>query len=511
MNTFREIFKASLPRLINCFNFDPASKSYGYGDRLHWGWKVSDFQNATMQGGLMSLAVAYKLDILSNRYDIVEMTDSIITSLPQIYNSKGGVGEAYPTENSFCVTALVAHDILFALDILGETIDKESRIEYYKIIEPMIQFITKYNEEHAIISNHLATGVAAICIWNKLTGNRSKRHLELLEIIYEHQSKEGWHKEYEGADPGYNSLCLYYLASAYRVWKNEKLATSIKKAASFIEYFIHPDGTIGGIYGSRNTEIYYPGGISFAEINFDSISISKYVEEHFDVNVQITPLNIDIGNFVPLLNSYAFHIWNGKTSESSTMRFESNFEKNFSDAGIFIRSTNKYYAIINYKKGGVIKVFDKENNSLDTEDGGIILSDKNNDLYSSQFFNNDIDFENFIIESKVYKISESYPTPLNFIIIRLLSLTIFRSIYLGNLFKKAIVKMLMTGKKPIKVSIVRRFQFSEDKIEVLSSFAGLKTDFNLEQFGKFKTIHMASSGYGISYENQKRKLVSFIS
>lgn len=61
-----------------------------------------------------------------------------------------------------------------------------------------MHFITKHDEKHAIISNHLATGVAAIALWNKITGETNSRYKELLGLIYDNQSEEGWYKEYEG-------------------------------------------------------------------------------------------------------------------------------------------------------------------------------------------------------------------------------------------------------------------------------------------------------------------------
>jgi len=37
-----------------------------------------------------------------------------------------------------------------------------------------------------------------------------------VQQIYDHQSREGWYEEYGGADPGYQTLCTFYLA---RLWQ----------------------------------------------------------------------------------------------------------------------------------------------------------------------------------------------------------------------------------------------------------------------------------------------------
>ena len=76
-----------------------------------------------------------------------------------------------------------------------------------------------------------------------------------------HQSEEGWFKEYNGADPGYQSLCMYYMADIHIQRPDLKLLKALQKSIQFLCYFAHPDGSFGGVYGSRCTRFYYPAGI----------------------------------------------------------------------------------------------------------------------------------------------------------------------------------------------------------------------------------------------------------
>ncbi|NNF01550.1 MAG: hypothetical protein HKN22_02605, partial [Bacteroidia bacterium] len=198
MSTYRKIFSDSIPRLINLFNTDQFASTYGYGDRQYSSWKTIDFANGTFQGGVHSIVIAYKLGILKNKAKVLELIDSSINAIPKIRHSNGSLVEAYPNEHSFCVTALVAFDVLSCIDLIKGEISKDDRNKYLEIIRPLINFISKNDEEHAIISNHLATGVAAISLWNNLTGENNSRYSELLQVIYDNQSEEGWYKEYEG-------------------------------------------------------------------------------------------------------------------------------------------------------------------------------------------------------------------------------------------------------------------------------------------------------------------------
>jgi hypothetical protein len=55
---------------------------------------------------------------------------------------------------------------------------------------------------------------------------------------------------------------MYYLAQVYRLAPSERLRASLQASLEFLQYFVQPDGSFGGEYGSRRTEIYYPGGIA---------------------------------------------------------------------------------------------------------------------------------------------------------------------------------------------------------------------------------------------------------
>lgn len=494
-NVYLEILDHGVLRLLSMYNVDEFSSTYGIGDREYWGWKIKDFANGTMQGGVHSLAIAIKLNLFDDnqKRKALQLVNDIILSTRKITYNNGSLEESYPRENSFCVTALVAFDILSAIYHLELDINK-----YKGVIKPMIDFITHNNEEHAVISNHLATGAAAIVLWNYLTGDNNNRYKDLLNVIYKNQSNEGWYKEYEGADPGYQTLATHYLFSIYTLTKDEILLKSLEKSAEFLKYFIHPDGTMGGLYGSRNTEVYYPGGVvGLSAYIPDFAMIAKYLEPR---GQHILPQHIDIGNFVPLLNSYAvaalYYEENRRYIESQKSKpfWFTTGEKDFPESGIHIFSNDNYFAIVNYKKGGTLKVFDKSSLQVQ-EDGGIFGKLENGKKFSTQMIDEDIDFKDYAIKCKFYLVNEEYPTPLHFMVLRFLSLTLFRSVLLGNIFKKLVVRRLMTGREVIGGYAIRRFIFEEDKVVVEEKIVKPKNTAWIGHVGKSRAIHMASSGY----------------
>lgn len=515
-NPYLQPLQAAKNRLLNLYDTDPFSPTYGLGDRDYWGWKVKDFANGTYQGGAHALAAMWKLGLLENREFVFSLIDAVIRAIPKTSARNGSVVESYPNEHSFCVSALVAFDALRAIELLGKELESDVRSNYLEIIAPLIGFITRHGEEHAVISNHLATGVAAITLWKHLSGESSHRDAELLQIIYDYQSSEGWYREYEGADQGYQTLCTYYLAVAYRLSGDEKLLESLKRSAKFLMHFIHPDGTIGGLYGSRNTEVYYPGGIVALSGEIDEFALmAKYLEPR---GQHITPDMIDHGNLIPLLNSYALaaleYDANCPTIEKCEMQpfFHTPGERQFDDAGLYLRSTTKYFVIVNYRKGGTLKVFDVAESKLDMEDGGVFGELEGGERFATQMADETLHFKEQTVRAGFYRLGDSKPGPLNFVILRLLGLSVFRSVALGNLFKKFIVKLLMTGKKRIDGEAVRQFLFEENHIIIKEQITLPKGCRKIGHFGKNKAIHMASSGYYHPQVEQlagESKLVTF--
>ena len=66
------------------------------------------------------------------------------------------------------MTALVAFDLLVAVDQLSDEIDLERKKNWLEIVSPLINYIIRNDETHGLISNHLATAVAALIRWDKL-------------------------------------------------------------------------------------------------------------------------------------------------------------------------------------------------------------------------------------------------------------------------------------------------------------------------------------------------------
>jgi len=482
------------------------------GDRYFWAWGLTDFGNATFQGiahGLSRLWTSGLWPFESSEKNFIKRINSLFTGAKNLTRSNGSLEEAFPNEGSYCVTALVAFDFLVTLDLLSDKISNTQRNNYIEIIRPFIAFLINNDENHAIISNHLATAVAALLRWDLLIGGDKKAANKadiLLARILKNQSKEGWFKEYEGLDPGYQTLCIHYLSDVHLIRPDLNLLEKISRSVRFLEFFAHPDGSFGGHYGSRCTRFYYPSGIlALADEIPESIGLSTYLQNSISENRVVGLSSMDESNLIPMFNSYA---WAASLSQnrnqgiiengSGLLPFESKqpFRRNFNDAGLLIDRGHKHYSIINYKKGGVTYHF--AGNKLAHIDTGVILESPKGKLGSNQIYDKNLNviFTNNSIQihNRFAEMPKKKTSPFKFLILRLLCISIFRFSSIRNLAKRLLVKYLITEPRLWPIWNVRVIKLGEDlKIIDQSDF---KSGFNkVKLTGPFTPIHMASQGY----------------
>ncbi|HSB98821.1 MAG TPA: hypothetical protein VLE45_02820, partial [Burkholderiaceae bacterium] len=265
-NPYLVAVRTALPRVLALFDSDRSSASHGIGDRRYWAWGLIDFGNATFQGAAHGLARLWASGLWpydTPRERFLQRIDALFAGTRRLTRSDGSLEEAFPHEGSYCVTALVAYDLLCTLDLLRDVAGADMRARWRATIEPLAGYLLVADESHAFISNHLATAAAALARWHSLTAEPASEFKArgLFDRIMQHQSDEGWYEEYGGADPGYQSLATCYLADLHQLRPHWGVSDSLARSVDFLWHFVHPDGSFGGLYGSRCTRFYYPAGI----------------------------------------------------------------------------------------------------------------------------------------------------------------------------------------------------------------------------------------------------------
>jgi hypothetical protein len=508
-NSYSEEIRKILPRLLSLFDTDQTSVSYGLGDRYRWAWGLIDFGNGTFQGAAHGLSRLWESDSWpypTSTEQFLQRIDSLFEGAKYLTGKDGSMEEAFPKEGSYCVTALVAFDLICSIDLMSGIAEERQIGKWSAVVSPMIRYLVEADETHAIISNHLATAAAALARWDKRVKDvkvETKARL-LLERILENQSREGWFREYGGADPGYQTLCTYYLADLHQVRPDWNLLPSLRKSVQFIWHFAHPDGSFGGHYGSRCTRFYYPAGmVALAEEIPEAKALSGFMRGAIASNQVVNLSAMDEPNLVPMFNAYAWAATleaNAKAPAEDELTLpafsKEPFRKHFPEAGMLVDRGEDHYTIINLKKGGVLHHFLK--GKLQKINTGIVVRSASGKWGSSQSIvtneNIRIETDKVEIKAQIVEMPKKLPTAMQFLILRILSLCLFRFRSIREWTKRVIVRRLITCPTYWPIWNLRKINLGCDL--TISDEIDLPKGYEEgDQLGSFVPFHMASKGY----------------
>ena len=483
---------------------DPASPTYGCFDRRYWAWKIVDCPEATYQRHVYPLAMLVRdpASRFYNRSDVLEAIQAGVTFAIAVQHRNGSFDQAFPFEQSWGATAFLLHPLLTAFEVTKPLVGKDVDRISDRLAASAV-FLRRERERHGTITNHLAGGALSLSCAGRALGDRasSDAAASLVAAIIASQSEEGWFPEYGGADPGYQSLCLYYLAEISRIAPSAPLAAAMTRAIEFLQWFVHPDGTFGGLYGSRRTRIAYPAGFALlAPESPRAASIAAALLAAAADEQTVTVTTIDAGNLAPLLTNVVRCLSAPLPASTPDLpRDRAGSCIDFPEAGLHVRSTARYYAVVGSGNGGTLTVFDRRDRTRMKDDGGYagLLGDGR--LVTSQVTaaaRVAAGSSSITVDAQFSEMRRRAPSPWQFVLLRLLNLTVMRNIAVGNAVKRAIVARLMAPQARIPLSVSRTFVFGE-RIEIhdrLANPSGLRVQW-MRAGVPFNAVHMASAGY----------------
>ncbi len=523
INALRQQTDVAGARLLSEQDRNPYSATYGCFDRKFWGWKLIDFPEATFQRNVYPLTKLYA-DPNSTFYQNKLLLPAIKAGLlyaAKIQHNNGSFDQAFPYEQSFGATAFLLHPLLESFTLVAAQLSHKEQQTIEICLTQAANFLCRYYEQHGHIANHLAGAALSLLVAARYfnEGRFEQQATILLARILSHQSIEGWFLEYEGADPGYQTLCLYYLAQFQQISPTPTLEKALVRALEFIKWFVHPDGTFGGLYGSRRTAIFYPGGLALLSQKYPMAwAIYEAMGTALAAGQTTTLSTIDIGNLAPLLSNYVcaldVELPLSAPNGPSLPKDLSPVSQDFPEAGLHIRGTPNYYAIFGSSNGGTLKIFDKNKACLKWDDGGYGGQLANGTYLTTQITHHqrqtEITGTSIAVETSLYHMPRAIPSPARFIALRLLNLTVMRNIHLGNWLKRYLVRLLISSKRATSLRLKRKLTFETNHIiveDILYNPAQLSLR-RLEFGRSFNGIHMASAGYYEGSRN-KSKITSF--
>lgn len=501
---YKEQILESIPLILSAQDRDSSSPTYGCFDREYWAWATKDFSNIDLQRAVYPLAVLWSTP--QNPYykqeKILEWIIAGVEFWCKAQHKDGSFDHLYPNEHSIVGASFTLYEIAETFLIIKNSSGERLKTKLLHHMIKSADFLVKTTESHGFVSNHRAGTACALYLMFKITSNQKYKikAQSLINSIKENQSKEGWFNEYDSFDPGYQTLATHYLANYYRLSKDELVLDMLKSSIKFLSYFIHPNGTLGGEYGSRNTEIYYPSGFEILSTKIpEAQSIASFLLASIQKKTITHLTEMDIRNLVPFLSSYTIAYTYYARTESPTLPFKKQFDKYFPEANIYIRSTKNYYAILGISKGGVLKVYNET--ELKYSNSGFIITLNKDSKISNQMLSSpkaEVKENKVSFKTSFFKIPSKTMTPAKFLCFRIFNLTFGRIQLLNNFVRKNLIigKFVRPGKKT-SLSISREFIFEENQIkinDVIENPKALKI-LNISTLSRFTTIFMASSKY----------------
>lgn len=370
--TGRELYLAEglvyVPRILELADRNRLSRTYGCFDRQYWHYRTSDFPSGMYQEAVLPLALAYLLDVPGNPYYRVQrLKDAVLAGIDYARRSShrdGSCDDYFPYERAAGATAFSLYAATEASLLMG----LENR-DFEEFFCRRARYLVKHGmNESGILSNHKALIVLALHNVFLVTRDAffRKQAEAALKQLLNLQSSEGWFPEYEGSDPGYLAFTIDFLAKYYAKSADERVIPPLVKAAEFASYFMHPDGSYGGEYGSRGTFHFLPHGFELlarqtpaaletADLFLRGLRDGRrsYIDDdrifiHYAYN------------FLQAYRDYCPRPEAGPSPERPP------FEGYFPLAQLFVRADTRSYAVFSTAKGGVGKLF---------KDGNLVLSD----------------------------------------------------------------------------------------------------------------------------------------
>jgi hypothetical protein len=506
-----------VPRLVSKLDRERHSASYGSFDRDHWAWKFRDFPITMLQTGIYPLALLWRFPFAENHYyrnpGVLKWVEAAIENTCGRQHKNGAFDSVGPYTRDHGVTLAMVYTLAEALRLLGEELPATLRDVTREAVSKGCRFALESSEDYAFISNHQALFAMAFLSASELLGESRylKRADHIIEQIIRHQSPDGWYREYEGPDPGYESLGIFYLATYWKRTGSPVLLDSLRRSIDFYSHSLHPDGSAGGVYGSRHTSLYYPGGFEILANEIPmATTIARFMRNRLAYHNVLTPAMADAENLSSLLYTYleAFLASEADRDEESPRLPCEDLDgiRHFPDSDIVVAGTREYYAVVNASRGGVCRIFDKCTGEIVYEDAGyLVLADGRR--WTSQLSGlgrraGEMRDSQVSCATTLAEVKQEMLTPGKFILLRLLNLTLFRNQALGRWLRRQVIARLITAKRPGPFHLNRSITFSPGEISFRDRLEASGTEKVEKVFlpRSFTAIHMGSAKYFHSTE-----------
>lgn len=499
---YSQVVLSQAARILGLQDRNPLSPTYGCFDRNYWHYHVTNIAGARWQEAGLILALLYQNNFPGNYYyhqtQIKNWALAAVKFWSQIQASDGSVSEWYPHEHSFVATAFSLYAVT----------------EIWLILKPhQPRLITNFKRAGDWLINHQELQVtnqqagAALALYNLflLTGQKKYRTACFNKItqLAQEQTSEGWIREYGGADIGYTSVLIDYLAKLYDKSGDQRVWNIVQPACQFLLDWVHPDFTYGGEYGSRNTEYLLPHGF---EILARRLPAARSLSQLIKTNLGLYPLNLDdrylcYNGYTWLQASLASHMQTAKAQ--SITKSKTTQLKILPQAGLFRYQSPTYLAYGNYLKGTAIKIFNSKTRTLIYQTAGLIGQTTTGQIVANQQLSSLHQFtrksdHQLQVSGPFFYVNYFPQSLLLSQLFTLWQLSFGRWRYLALLSKNLLRRLLIRHHRPAPINYQQEIHFGHRRVTLITTIALNQPQLNLSSLylaQKFATIYVPSSRY----------------
>lgn len=485
MSTLRDAYAeaviSQVPRLLSLQDRNPFSPTYGSFKRTYWLDKATDFVDAQPQFACLTLACVYHYDMPGNIYkDQPKMLEWILASMRywvNVQHRDGSFDEFYPNEHGWTgPTGFLLYAMVRTYMILEERgeFPEDFRQPFFDACRKAARYIIAWDEQ-GVLANHHALAVLSVYYAYHILGDEDLKqgYEKKLKAFLQYHTDEGWSLEYDGADPGYLSATVSFLAKVYKLNNDPRLKEVIDASVEFLSYFVYPNGHYAGSIGSRQTLHFYSHGVEIvagenplagriADAMLNSLSEGKIVSGAFQSDRYCL--------FRTAEHAESFIDYTERSATAPLPYEREDFTQHFPKGRFFIQKKNDRYIIGSGMKGGVLKVFDIPSGTQLLSDCGIIGKTLSGTVLTSNWVDSTYTFDatddGFTVSGTLHTMpANKLFTPIKLIIFRLFTLLFCWNTTLAYHTKGLIRKVLMLKSGSSSVTFRRTVKIG-DRIDV---------------------------------------------
>jgi hypothetical protein len=349
---------SQVPHILGLVDRHRLSPTYGCFDRSYWHYRTAAFPSGMYQEFVLPLALIHRHrfpggEAYCGQPRLMELAVAGMRYAARSAHRDGSCDDYFPYERAlgavaFSLYAMTESYLLLAVDApeLKAFFEKRGRWLMGR-------------QESGRLSNHHALTVMALHNVHVITGLRGiAEGLDArLQALLSWQHEEGWFPEYEGCDPGYLTATIDFLAKYHRRSGDERVWGPLARAVRFAAQFMHPDGSYGGEYGSRNSALFFPHGF---ELVADRIPEARAALDRYlrgiDTGRRVFLDDDRMCAHLTYNHLQAFLDYHPRDPNADPPPAPPS-RRYWTGAGLFVQRDASLHAVVSAAKGGVLRVY----------------------------------------------------------------------------------------------------------------------------------------------------------